>query len=384
MDHKRRYRIILLGAGFSKPAGLPLGAELWHEVRERANVLNGRASKFHDDLRTYQAFRRDCDGVDVSLDKIDFEEFLGFLDVEFFLGLRGGDTWSDDGNETQVLVKTLIGNILTERTPQPSHVPELYLEFARRLQPNDLVLTFNYDVLLERALERVGKAYRLFPNRYRETHEFLDEIDSSRKEVVLLKVHGSIDWFDRRRYSELLAKRAEMSLPAPTDDPIFGRTEIVAEPLVSGPRSPNDPLQQMYRVRNVEQVYLKFPLFRATPWLLTPSSLKVIYALKDFWRGLGNAGTFNFGMAIVGFSLPSHDEYSRQVLYRMVRNYQSADWDQEVIGQRKTPLVLVDYHEAGTCREDFCRRYAFVDWSKAKCCFDGFTQDTLTHLFAEG
>ena len=383
MEETRRYRIIFLGAGFSKPAGLPLGFELWNEIRKRASILWGRASKFHDDVRTYQAFRRDCYGTDLPEDQIDFEEFLGFLDVEFFLGLRGGDTWSDDGNETQILVKTLIGEILTERTPQSEEISDLYLEFARRLKPNDLILTFNYDVLLERALERVGKAYRLFPNRYTKIHAHYAEIDSSKDEVILLKVHGSVDWFDRRRYLERIAGRAQFGLPAPTDDPIFGRAEIITEPLVNGPRFPGDPLQEMHRVHNIEQVYRKPPLFLATPWMLTPSSMKIVYALKEFWHGLGGAGTLNLGMAIVGFSLPTHDEYAHQVLYRMVRNYQRAYWDQEIIGHRKTPLVLVDYRAAGAPRDDFLRRYAFVDWSKTTCCFDGFTQDSLPHLFAD-
>lgn len=382
MNEAQRHRIVFLGAGFSKPAGLPLGFDLWNEIRDRATLLGGRAGKFHDDVRTYQAFRRDCDGVDIPIDQIDFEEFLGFLDVEFFLGLRGGDTWSDDGNETQVLIKTLIGEILTERTPQPAHIPELYLEFARRLQPDDLVLTFNYDVLLERALDSVGKPYRLFPNRFSNIHEHYGEIDSSKEEVILLKVHGSIDWFDRRRYLERIAGRKQFALPEPTDDPIFGRTDIITEQLVDGPRFPADPLQEMYRVRNIEKVYSKPPLFLATPWLLTPSSMKVIYALRDFWRGLGGAGTLDLGMAIIGFSLPAHDEYTRQVLYRMVRNYQRAHWDEDIIGRRKTPLVLVDYRPLGASRDDFRRRYAFVDWDKATCCFDGFTKDTLAHLFA--
>ena len=77
-------------------------------------------------------FRRDCDGLGIPVDQIDFEEFLGFLDIEFFLGLRGSDTGSEDGNETQVLIKTLIAEILTELTPQPERIPELYVQFARR------------------------------------------------------------------------------------------------------------------------------------------------------------------------------------------------------------------------------------------------------------
>ncbi len=384
MAETRRHRILFLGAGFSKPAGLPLGVELWSEIQERARILYGRANKFHEDLRTYQAFRRDCDGVDVPGAEIDFEEFLGFLDVEFFLGLRGGDTWSDDGNETQVLIKTLIGEILTERTPKPDDIPELYLEFARRLQPNDFILTFNYDLLLERALERVGKSYRLFPFRYTKISQHYGEVDSSKEEVILLKLHGSIDWFDRRRYLERIAGRAQFGLTGPSDDPIFGRADVITEPIVTGPRFATDPLLEMHRVRNAEQVYGNSPLFLATPWLLTPSNMKVIYALKDFWRGLDGAGTLNLGMAIVGFSLPPHDEYARQVLYRMVRDYQRACWSQEIIGKHKTPLALVDYRPPGTPRDDFRRRYAFVDWSKTTCCFEGFTKDTLAHIFADG
>ncbi len=237
---------------------------------------------------------------------------------------------------------------------------------------------------MERALERVGKPYRLFPYRYTKISRYQGEIDSSRDEVILLKVHGSIDWFDRRRYLELIAGGAPFGLPPPTDDPIFGRTDVITEPIVAGPRFPTDPLQEMHRVRNIEQIYRKPPLYLATPCLLTPSSMKVIYALKDFWRGFGRAGTLNFGMAIVGFSLPFHDEYARQVLYRLVRNYQRDYWNQDIVGKRKAPLVLVDYRLSGPSRDDFRRRYAFVDWNKATCCFDGFTKETLIHLFADG
>ncbi len=96
---------------------------------------------------------------------MDLEEFMAFLDIEFHLGLRGKETWSSHGNETQVVVKTLIGKILAER--MPANIPDQYLAFARLLKPDDYVLTFNYDVLLERALESAGIPFRLYPNRYK-------------------------------------------------------------------------------------------------------------------------------------------------------------------------------------------------------------------------
>ena len=86
--------------------------------------------------------------------------------------------------------------------------------------------------------------------------------------------------------------------------------------------------------------------------------------------------------AVIGSSLPAHDEYARQVLYRIVRNYQRAHGDQDIIGHCKTPLVLVDYRPAGASLDDFRRRYAFVHQNKATYCLGGFTENTLAHVFA--
>jgi len=145
----QKFAIYILGAGFSKPAGLPLACELWDEVRRRALLLSGRAECFRDDLKTYLEYRKQCDGKELTFEQVDLEEFMAFLDIEFYLGLRGKETWSSHGNETQVVVKTLIGKILAER--MPANIPEQYLAFARLLKPDDYVLTFNYDVLLERS-----------------------------------------------------------------------------------------------------------------------------------------------------------------------------------------------------------------------------------------
>src|SRR5438105_4529520 len=93
----RRFSIFVLGAGFSRPAGLPLGMELWRELDRRARA-SYQAARYERDLESYLEFNWRCKGVRLNQSDIDFEDFLGFLDTEFYLGLRGPDTWSEEGN----------------------------------------------------------------------------------------------------------------------------------------------------------------------------------------------------------------------------------------------------------------------------------------------
>lgn len=384
---EKKYRILVIGAGFSKPAGLPLANDLWAEILHRSASLWGRAEKFHHDLDQYIEFRRDCDGIELTRETVDFEEFLGFLDIEHYLGLRGSDTWSKDGNEGQVVVKTFIGQILSQAMPPPNRIPDLYLDFARRLQPNDYILTFNYDVLLERALDAIGKPYRLFPNRYKSLSKGGGGIlDNEKEEVTILKMHGSIDWFDKTQYIQRLTNFKEQGATILPTHPVFNSNKNWGlKRLVDGPRHDTDPLTNMYRATNIEELYREQLLFLATPWMLSPSTNKVVYSspLEDFWHGLGEAGVTNFGVAIIGYSLPAHDGYARQVLYSLVKNYQDNYWDEGICGHKKTPLVLVDYRDTISSREDLFKNYRFIDLDKTDLHLTGFDHDSLDKIFAE-
>lgn len=346
----------------------------------RARGMVGRAGQFSRDLDSYIEYRKRCDGVTLSPETLDFEDFLAFLDVEFYLGLRGSDTWSDDGNETQVVVKTLIGQILSERTP--AVIPDIYLRFAEKLRPDDIVLTFNYDTLLERAMEAAGKPFRLFPDRYLEVGKDSATVDTSRDEVIVLKLHGSIDWFDRRRYRQMEEQYKAHGIRTSPRSPIFGPERgLRLKHVLDGPRFSGDPLAEAFRVLDLKKAYENLPLFWETPTLLAPSPAKVLYSQKfrDFWWGLGELGTVNFRMAIIGFSLSSGDEYSRQVIYRLVTNYQTKNWKKDLlgVGKVKRPLVIADLRQGQRAREAFRRRYSFVNWSRTKVYFDGFNQEVL-------
>lgn len=379
----KRNRIIVLGAGFSRPAGLPLGSELFPKIYKRIEDQNGADNIFQAELERYINYREICDNVSLQIEDIDFEDFLSFLDIEFALGLKGSDTWSEDGNEAQVLAKKMIGQIIHEKTPSKENIPDLYLKFADNLMPGDFIITFNYDVLLERALEAVEKPYRLFPHRYKEIGRHSNIVDSSKDEVVVLKMHGSLDWFSRATYSKLEEEFEEKCHNFKPRDPIFEDPEVFRpEKILSGVRSDDDPLRNMYRIREVDLFYSSSEPPSA-PWILSPSHAKILYVntFRDFWYGLGQTGGWSLGLGIVGFSMPEHDEYIRQVLYSMIRNYQESWWDDEIADMKKSNVKIVDKRAEEEDKDRLRNRYNFVDWEKVELFFDGLTSETVDNFF---
>ena len=217
--------------------------------------------------------------------------------------------------------------MLTERTPAPEHIPPIYLDFARELRPHDYVLTFNYDTLLERALDMVQKDYRLFPDRYSEIRGGTGYTVAS-EEVTVLKMHGSVDWFNKKEYDES-DERHRKIVGKPLEHPLFGpNPSIQAVPILEGPQFEDDPLRHIRRVKHVESLYrIKWGEFMQ-PWLLPPSTTKFVYLdnLLPLWRGMSRAGGYNLGLVVIGYSLPPHDNYVKLPLFDMADNYQSLYW----------------------------------------------------------
>ena len=98
------YRLLFLGAGFSHLAGLPLGSELFQKVQRLINAEYGKDNHVENDVKRFIEYNKQCFGKILSIKDIDIEDFLGFLDVEHYLGLKGKDTWSSEGNESQLMI----------------------------------------------------------------------------------------------------------------------------------------------------------------------------------------------------------------------------------------------------------------------------------------
>lgn len=92
----------------------------------------------------------------------------------------GGERWSSGGSQEKLALKFYLAKALTMRTPSSNEVPALYLKFAQQLRKEDVLLSFNWDCLLEAALEKAGLAYSY--EGYRDGH------------IFIAKLHGSAHW----------------------------------------------------------------------------------------------------------------------------------------------------------------------------------------------
>ncbi len=175
--------VYLLGAGFSKPAGAPLAGELLPSISRLS-----RDSKVDEILR--KILRRTLGTLNkwfVDFGGWDFEQILSvlfsetlseaLLEVPFHQAkeLSADLTWAAIYAITQ-----MIGN---------NPMQELYDSFAGILSPADAVVSLNYDVIVENALER---AYGEFDAGIRPM-KVLDSLEefSSYSGVQVLKIHGS-------------------------------------------------------------------------------------------------------------------------------------------------------------------------------------------------
>ena len=382
MNSDQTFRIVILGAGFSQPAGLPLGTDLFTQIRQNISTSYGPDNHVERDLTRYVTYVSDCEGNGITVATVNHESFLAFLDREHYLGLKGGDTWSDEGNESQLMIKHAIAAIIHQQTPE-TPLP-LYRDFARQISTTDWLITFNYDTLLEDALDAEGVPYRLFQNRYSDVSPTYNTVDNSRDEVVILKLHGSVDWCDRTHYEERVEVSKQYDFHYDVKHPVFGRYKLVkSAPLVDGIRSLNDPLLKIVRIADIGPL-IGLGFNEWCPLIIHPSQAKLPYIapLRDFWWGSQKSGGWNLSLAVVGYSLPGDDEYARQMLFHMFSNYTEYEPDLEFMGRKKTPIRILDFAPRGESGARIRSRYRFADWSRTELNLDGFSRETINWLFS--
>lgn len=367
------YRLFILGAGFSCSAGLPLAENLMQSVRKDVKTHfrgYGGDGALEEEIEEWSSLYPG--------EELDLERVLAYSLRKHYLRLRGSEEHFEHASRSIDAVLKAIQSTLILATP--TRTPELYREFAARLTPNDMVLTFNYDTLLEQTLDDIGKPYSLTPEWWIEENSS----DSETRYIDLLKLHGSIDWYDRHYHDDAMRYFAELGADVPDRDPIFGPNPTVpSESLAQGPTRElgRHLLPRVFRVPNHPEY---FPIqgslvgSHIVPFILPPAHDKLLGfdAIVDLWWSLHHNRDVLSSIVIIGYSFPPHDSYAYEALGHLLVNYQRGGgttcWE-----QRRVPIQLITLEESP---EHARKRVPFLTPDETRIWHRGFSLDSLNWI----
>jgi hypothetical protein len=192
--------VFVLGAGSSRPAGLPLGGELMTVLHDylAADVMNAQRE---DNLRLWKemfgkGIFREEDGAELN-----FTRLLLFV-RSIYSSRRAGKAIDPEGAvNLNGAIPQLIDNYFQDEQEdlvrrEPHRIDYLRRFMRRHVQRGDAIVTFNYDCLAEAALQMEGRwsLRRGFDVDLAEFYpDLANEPDLTDCEVI--KLHGSAGWY---------------------------------------------------------------------------------------------------------------------------------------------------------------------------------------------
>ena len=194
MAHTKR--VFIFGAGFSKPAGMPLATELLPLLQQELEL--GDMREWLDGLSERLAW---LSGSDQQADSftLNIEQVFHYahFDIEVHrlkqhlapVGRQDGPgtPWNDAESITAWLsyLENALRDVIVETEGQANPAP--IMRWAETLDTGDTVVTFNYDTLVETALTKLRRTWNHGTGR---------EGDGG---IAVCKLHGSIDWIVAHR-----------------------------------------------------------------------------------------------------------------------------------------------------------------------------------------
>jgi hypothetical protein len=172
-------RLYVIGAGASVPYGLPTLKSLTWELVE--SMDSERRGLLLTVIR--EAYGRD---VKSPSDSPDFEELLSRLDRRSLSYLEGTGLGGPDSprHRAEEVALDQLRRFIRERCQRIADQLGPYDRLIHSLRPGEVIVSFNWDVLLETAFLRAGRSFTYLPSERTRDGE-----------AVLLKPHGSINWF---------------------------------------------------------------------------------------------------------------------------------------------------------------------------------------------
>lgn len=169
-------RLFVLGAGFSAEAGVPMTASLLDHAMQ---LFRSECPDIFERVRNYTQLAFGLGESEPDYRNVSLPDLCTFLDYVELRESGGREKWSDHGCRERLALKHYLAKAVMNTTPSPDNVPKLYKAFAAQLRETDVIISFNWDCLLENALTSVATSYTY---------------GASYSSTLLCKMHGSVHW----------------------------------------------------------------------------------------------------------------------------------------------------------------------------------------------
>ncbi|MCK4928592.1 MAG: SIR2 family protein [Methanosarcinales archaeon] len=279
MELENIERVFIFGAGVSAHCGYPLTDNLLKEIT--LNLKSNDKDRFHIN-KFIEAFYPNFNLSYFNYPNI--EDVLSLLDVAIELESEIPSTrysyYFQDVSEIKNKILINIYNNFFEKLDKVNEDMAIY-KFAYFLKPNDVIITFNWDLNLEKALKKLNKKYVYY-------------LDNNVKErITILKLHGSINWFKRNENKFKTEKK---------------------EPLIKGiGNNEVDVFKYLRKPNTIKKDIVPYIVPPTIKKSIDSEELQIIW--KDGYNALSHAKEIN----ILGYSLPDIDLNSRYIFRSAIR-----------------------------------------------------------------
>jgi hypothetical protein len=158
----RQSRTFVLGAGFSCAAGIPMTGDLLEKAMQMfQRECNGIYERVCDSVKA-------CFGLDytvpVNWTHLSFSEVCTFLHYCELSEYAGEQRWSSYGSRELLAFRFYLAKAISSLTPDYQDIPQLYIDFVKQLKAGDIIISFNWDCLLEKTLLNLNKSFSYIAN----------------------------------------------------------------------------------------------------------------------------------------------------------------------------------------------------------------------------
>ena len=303
----------------------------------------------------------------------DLEQFVEYMDHRHLLQLKGIET-NTEANADQRLLRQATALTLLRRTPPAEDLPAAYHVFVAGLRPGDVVLTFNYDLIIESLLDLYNRRYQRYPLDYGDEKRNRDVPSHLSSEpnppIVIMKLHGSVDWVDQHYFDTGIEWIAQQYDPRDAYEHALDYNPLgshLTEPLVDSGEGPDNPLGSIHVLSDPMKYFESGAATsrRHPPMILAPSYAKLVYGARfsPLWRILGDLPYSISGLAFIGYSIPEGDPHARQAIYNLVNGYEDVMFDPENYGLHE-PIAPDSDEWLNVGENETISRIQVVNWAE--------------------